>query len=79
MSEILKFPDRRRSSDGRPQKAASEEKDGTITKIPNRPIPVMTGDQWNEFIRLLTPDERRAFMVDVWKIINLHCRRIAGE
>jgi hypothetical protein len=37
------------------------------------------GDQWNEFIRLLTPDERQAFMVDVWKIINLYCRRIAGE
>jgi hypothetical protein len=32
-----------------------------------RPQPWMaTGDQWNEFIRLLTPDEQPAFMADVW-------------
>jgi len=39
----------------------------------------MTGDQWNEFIRLLTPEEQRAFMADVWKLINLYCRRIGGD
>jgi hypothetical protein len=31
-----------------------------------------------EFIRLLTPEERQAFMADVWKLINLYCRRIGG-
>jgi hypothetical protein len=39
----------------------------------------MTGDQWNEFIRLLTPEEQQAFMADVWKLINLYCRRIGGN
>jgi len=39
----------------------------------------MTGDQWNEFIRLLTPEEQQAFMADVWKLINLCCRRIGGD
>jgi hypothetical protein len=40
--------------------------------------PVMTGEQWSEFIRLLTP-EQQAFMLDVYKIINRYCLRIGGE
>jgi hypothetical protein len=81
MSQILKFPDGARywSNDGLPREAVTEREDRTVTKIRSRHVPVMTGDQWNGFIRLLTPDERQAFMVDVWKIINLYCRRIAGE
>jgi hypothetical protein len=81
MSEILKFPDsvRRRSNDGATKLAASEKKDRTVTKMPSRHVPVMTGDQWNEFIRLLTPDEQQAFMADVWKLINRYCQRIGGE
>ena len=47
--------------------------------MPRRHVPVMTGDQWNEFIRLLTPDEQQAFMADVWKLINCHCMRIGGD
>jgi len=39
----------------------------------------MTGDHWNEFIRLLTPEERQMLMADVWKLINLYCRRIGGD
>jgi len=39
----------------------------------------MTGEQWSEFIRLLTPDEQQAFMLDVYKIINRFCSRIGGE
>jgi hypothetical protein len=78
MSQILTFPDsvsRRMPSDGTPKKAAA----ATVTKMPSRHVPVMTGDQWNEFIRLLMPEERQAFMADVWKLINCHCRRIGGD
>jgi hypothetical protein len=75
MSQILKFPDivsRRRPRDGTLEEAVA----GTEAKMPS--LPVMTGDQWNEFIRLLTPEEQQAFMADVWKLINLYCRRICG-
>jgi hypothetical protein len=78
MGQILKFPDRvsRRIPDrGTPKATAA----GTVTEMPSRHVPVMTGDQWNEFIRLLTPDERQAFMADVWKLINCHCRRIGSD
>ena len=81
MSQILKFPDsvRRRSNDGTSEAAASGKKDRTVAKMPGRHVPVMTGDQWREFIRLLTPDEQQAFMADVWKLINRYCERIGGE
>jgi hypothetical protein len=81
VSQILKFPDsvRRRSNDGTPQEAATGKKDRTVTKMPGRHVPVMTGDQWREFIRLLTPDEQQAFMADVWKLISRYCQRIGGE
>jgi len=81
MSEVLKFPDRvwRRSNDGTSETAASGKKDRTVTKMPSRPVPVMTGVQWSEFIRLLRPDEQQAFMADVWKLINHYCQRIGGE
>ena len=75
MSQILKFPDRisrRTTKDGTPEEAIA----GAEAKFLS--LPVMTGDQWNEFIRLLTPEEQRAFMADVWKLINLYCRRIGG-
>jgi hypothetical protein len=80
MCQILKFPDsvRRRSNYGTPQ-AASGKRDRTATKMPGRHVPLMTGDQWNEFIRLLTPDEQQAFMADVWKLIDRYCQRIGGE
>jgi hypothetical protein len=81
MGEVLKFPDgvRRRSNDGASEAAASGKKDRTVTKMPSLRVPVMTGDQWREFIRLLTPDEQQAFMADVWKLINRYCERIGGE
>jgi integrase len=73
MSQILKFPDiaSRRSRDRAP--------DGMAIEMPTWRIPVMTGDQWNEFIRLLTPVERQAFMADVFKVMTQHLQRIAVD
>jgi hypothetical protein len=73
MSRILKFPESvsRRSRDRVP--------DGMAIEVPSRHVPVMTGEQWSEFIRLLTPDERQAFMVDVFKVMTQHLRRISGD
>jgi hypothetical protein len=81
MSQILKFPDRvrRRSNDGTSETAAYGKKDRTVTKMPSPRVPVMTGDQWREFIRLLTPDEQQAFMTDVWNLVEGYCQRIGGE
>ena len=85
VSEILKFPDnvlrmsKNKTPEGRTARAVSGTKDGTVAKTPSRPIPVMTGVQWSEFIRLLRPDEQQAFMADVWKLINRYCQRIGGE
>ena len=71
MCQILKFPGSvsgRTPKDGTPKEAIA----GTEAGMPS---PVMTGDQWREFIRLLTPDEQQAFMADVWKLINRYCRQ----
>jgi hypothetical protein len=48
-----------------------------VTRLPNRRIPMITGDQWNEFIRLLTPDEQQAFMADLFKVVARHLERMA--
>jgi len=76
MSQILKFPD---SFSRRTPRDCTREVTvaGMEAKMPS--LPAMTGDQWNEFIRLLTPEEQQAFMADVWKLINLYCRRIGGD
>ena len=80
MSQVLKFPDivSRRSRDRVPKRAAPGTRDGAKTEMPSRRIPVMTGDQWNEFMRLLTPDEQQAFMADVFEVMTQHLRRIGG-
>jgi hypothetical protein len=79
VSEILKFPDNvlRMSKNNRSEGRAT--KDRTVATMPSRPVPVMTGVQWSEFIRLLRPDEQQAFMADVWKLTNLYCQRIGGD
>jgi len=74
MSQILKFPD---SISRRTPKDGTRAVAGTEAKMPS--LPIMTGDHWNEFIRLLTPEERQMLMADVWKLINLYCRRIGGD
>jgi hypothetical protein len=80
VSEILNFPTSvsRMSKQTMPEKRAAKAS-GTIIRMPSGPVPVMTGEQWSEFIRLLTPDEQQAFMLDVYKIINRYCLRIGGE
>jgi hypothetical protein len=73
VSEILKFPDNalRMSKNNRSEGGATKGR--TVAKMPSRPVPVMTGVQWSEFIRLLRPDQQQAFMADVWKLVNRYC------
>jgi hypothetical protein len=78
MCQILKFPDsasRRALKQGMPKEAAAAR----ATKPPSRHIPVMTGDEWNEFIRLLTPDEQQAFTADLFKLLGQHLERIGRD
>ena len=76
MCQILKFPDSgsRQSSVRAPRSEAR-----MITETPSRHLHVLTGKQWDEFIRFLTPRERQAFMADVFKIMTEHLERIGGE
>ena len=80
MSEILKFPTSvlRMSKQTMAEKRVAKAR-VTVARMPNGPIPVMTGEQWSEFIRLLTPDEQQAFMLDVYKVINRYCLRIGSD
>jgi hypothetical protein len=68
----------RMSKQTMPEKRAAKAP-GMVTWMPSGPVPVITGEQWSEFIRLLTPDEQQAFMLDIYKIINRYCQRIGGE
>jgi hypothetical protein len=76
MGQILKFPN---GASRRSKNRTFEKVAGTVTEMPSRHVPVMTGNQWDEFIRLLTPDEQQAFMSDLWKLVSRHCYRIGGE
>ena len=75
MCQILKFPGSvsgRTPKDGTPKEAIA----GTEAGMPSRRIPVMTGDQWDEFFRLLKADEQQAFMADLFKLMTRHLERI---
>ena len=76
MGQILKFPDSgsRQSSVRAPR---SEARMVTETLSPH--LHVLTGKQWGEFIRFLTPDEQQAFMADVFELMTEHLERIAGD
>jgi hypothetical protein len=80
VSEILNFPTSvlRMSKQTVHEKRAAKAS-GTITRMLSGPVPVMTGEQWSEFIRLLTPDEQQTFMLDVYKIINRYCQALGDE
>jgi hypothetical protein len=62
-----------------PKRAALRGRDGAKTEMPSRLVPVMTGDQWNEIMRLLTPAEQQAFMADVYNVMTQHLERIGGD
>ena len=50
-----------------------------ITETPSRHLHVLTGKQWDESIRFLTPRERQAFMADVFKIMTERLERIGAD
>ena len=81
MGQILKFPDSgsRQSSVRAPRAAATRTNAETVTDMSSRHLHVLTGKQWDEFIRFLNPRERQAFMADVFKIMTEHLERIGGE
>ena len=40
---------------------------------PSRPVRIMTGAQWEEFINALEPEQRQTFMVQVYKTMHRYC------
>ena len=50
-----------------------------VTETPSPHLHVLTGKQWDEFIRFLTPRERQAFMADVFELMTEHLERIGGD
>ena len=81
VGQILKFPDSvcRRSGIRAPTAAAPRTKAETVTEMPSRHLHVLTGKQWDEFIRFLNPRERQAFMADVFELMTEHLERIGGD
>jgi transcriptional regulator with XRE-family HTH domain len=41
---------------------------------PKRVMRVITGDDWDKFVRIVGPDLQQAFMVDAWRLINRYWR-----
>jgi hypothetical protein len=37
---------------------------------------VLTGAKWEELIACFTPNEQKAMMADVWKVLNHHFRKL---
>jgi hypothetical protein len=62
-------------------KKARGSKNGTAAGIAahtcrTRPVKVLTGANWEEIRDSFTPDEQRALMADVWKVLNRHFRKL---
>jgi hypothetical protein len=41
-----------------------------------RPKRVLTGEDWDEFVRIIGPDLQQEFMVEAWKLINRFWRKL---
>jgi hypothetical protein len=70
----------RKSINGTPEERAAKQAAGVKMKPvrPTRLPRVMTGDDFDEFVRLLEePEAQQAFNVDAWKLVNRHFRRLA--
>jgi hypothetical protein len=62
-------------------KKARRSKIGTAASIAEhtcrtRLVKVLTGARWEEIIDCFTRDEQQALMVDVWKVLNRHFRKL---
>jgi hypothetical protein len=88
MSSVVKFPysvsrrvhskKPRASKNGTPEERAAKAAAGVKEKPVKPPRRMMTGVDFDEFVRLLEdPERQQAFMVDAWKLVNRHFRRLA--
>jgi hypothetical protein len=39
-------------------------------------VPALTGERWDKMIVCFTREQQQALMVDVWKVINRHFRKL---
>jgi hypothetical protein len=69
----------RKSINGTPEERAAKLAAGEKLKPVRPPRRMMTGADFDEFVRLLQPDEQQAqaFNIDAWKLVNRHFRRLA--
>jgi hypothetical protein len=88
MNNVVKFPysvsrrahsrKPRASINGTPEERAAKAAAGVKEKHVKPPRRMMTGVDFEEFVRLLDePEKQQAFMVDAWKLVNRHFRRLA--
>jgi hypothetical protein len=89
-SNVVKFPytacrrvhsrKPRRSFNGTPEERAAKAAAGVKEKPVKPPRRMMTGVDFEKFVRLLEePESQQAFMVDAWKLVNRHFRRLARD
>jgi hypothetical protein len=63
-----------------PEKRAAKAAAGAKEKRVKPPRRMMTGADFDEFMRLLEePERQQAFQVDAWKLVNRHFRRLARD
>jgi hypothetical protein len=82
---VVKFP----SSVSRHARRSRTSKNGTEVRaakgagaVANEPsrrtrqARVLTGERWEKMIVCFTPEQQQALMVDVWKLLNRHFRKL---
>jgi hypothetical protein len=90
MSIVVKFPysvsrrvhsrKQRKSKNGAPEERAAKAAAGVKDKPVKPPRRMMTGVDFDEFVRLLDePERQQAFMIDAWRLVNRHFRRLARD
>jgi len=91
-AEIFKFPHSvsrraahsrkpRRSRNGTPEERVAKAAAGAPASAGQkerrrRPKRVLTGEDWDEFVRIVGPDLQQEFMVEAWKLINRFWRKL---
>jgi hypothetical protein len=57
-------------------KATDPAASSRTSRKPVRPKRVLTGDDWDEIVRIIGPDLQQDFMIDTWKLINRYERKL---
>jgi hypothetical protein len=87
-SNLVKFPYNasrrlysrrpRKSINGTPEERAAKAAGAVANEAPaqTRQVRAITGEKWEEFLLIFTPEQQQAIMADAWKLLNRHFRKL---